>query len=270
MTEEEKLIELNNQLREQLTPENKAYYENILMYLRTKSLFHDELDVEKVLIELLQDILEAQKHNESAEAYFGQNPQAVLDTLLQQLPKISLRKKINLSLIIFTISSGFSLFSSLTKPIPSINLLTLFFNGLISIVFVNLVLYLINRYTFKPNKSKLKEYAAFLLLSFIFIGLTFLSNQFGDFWLSFHVHPMTSLLLVWLALLGVSLWIFIKKKKEYYYAIPSMSLLALLPTLQKIPATAALFYSNTNKIILVIIILVVFYGFSYLGYKKNQ
>lgn len=74
MTKEEKLIEKNNELREQLTPENKEYYEKVLIYLRTKSLFHDELEIENILIELLQDILEAQKNNESAEDYFGKNP----------------------------------------------------------------------------------------------------------------------------------------------------------------------------------------------------
>ena len=270
MTKEEQLIELNNKLREQLTPENKDYYEKVLIYLRTKSIFHNELDVEALLIELLQDILEAQKNNETAENYLGKAPQETLDLLLKQLPQVPLKKKINLSLIVFVISSAFSLFSSLTKPVPSINFLTLILNGIISLVFVSLFFYLINRYTFKPNKSKKIEFLAIFLLSFLFIGLTFLSNYLGDIWLNIRVPAGTSLLIVWLALLIVSLWIIVKKKKEYYYAIPSMALLALLPTLQKIPATAPLFYSKTNKLIFVVLLLVVFYGLSYLNHKKMK
>ncbi|MGL5684567.1 MAG: hypothetical protein ACRCXQ_02090, partial [Vagococcus fluvialis] len=133
MTKEEKLIEKNNELREQLTPENKEYYEKVLIYLRTKSLFHDELEIENILMELLQDILEAQKNNESAEDYFGKTPQEQLDILLNQLPKVSVKKKLSLVFIVFAISTAFSLFSTLTNPIPSINILTIIFNGVISV-----------------------------------------------------------------------------------------------------------------------------------------
>ena len=56
----EQLIEKNNQLREQLSPANKAYYENLLLYLRTKSLSKNDQQVETLLLEILQDMLEAQ------------------------------------------------------------------------------------------------------------------------------------------------------------------------------------------------------------------
>lgn len=268
MTEEEKLIEKNNELREQLTLENKEYYENVLIYLRTKSLFHDELEIENILMELLQDILEAQKNNESAENYFGKHPQEQLDILLKQLPKVSVKKKLSLVFIVFTISTAFSLFSTLTSPIPSINLLTILFNGFISVIFVSLVFYIINRYTFKPNKDKKKEFFIAFLVGFIFIGLTFLSNYFGGFWLSIRVPEMTSLIIVWLALILVSGWIILKKKKESYYFIPAMTMLALVPTLFKLPMTKHLFLSSTNKIIFAVITLIVIYGSMYLGTKK--
>lgn len=268
MTKEEKLIEKNNELREHLTPENKEYYENVLVYLRTKSLFHDELEIENILMELLQDIIEAQKNNESAEDYFGKNPQEQLDRLLNQLTKVPIKKKISLVFIVFAISTAFSLFSTLTSPIPSINLLTILFNGVISVFFVSLVFYMINRYTFKSNKSKKKEFFITFIISFIFIGLTFLSNYIGDFWLSIHVPEITSLIIVWLALIIISSWIIFKKKKESYYFIPSMTMLALVPTLFKLPVTKHLFLSSTNKIIFAVITLIVVYGSMYLGTKK--
>ena len=77
-------------------------------YSFSKSLFHDELEIEQILIELLQDILEAQNHNETAEEYFGKDPQEQLDILLSQLPKIPFKKKVSLISIVFMISSGFS------------------------------------------------------------------------------------------------------------------------------------------------------------------
>lgn len=268
MTEKEKLIEKNNELREQLTPENKKYYENVLIYLRTKSLFHDELAIENILMELLQDILEAQKNNESAESYFGKKPQEQLDIMLKQLPRIPVKKKLSLVFIVFVISTTFSLFSTLANPVPSINLLSILFNGVISVLFVSLIFYLINRYTFKPDKNKKKEFLIVFLVGFTFFTLTFLSNYFGGLWLSIHVPKMTSLIIIWLAVIIISGWIILKKKKDSYYFIPSMIMLALVPTLFKLPMTKHLFLSSTNKIIFAVITLIIVYGSMYLGTKK--
>ncbi|MGL5684397.1 MAG: hypothetical protein ACRCXQ_01225, partial [Vagococcus fluvialis] len=175
---------------------------------------------------------------------------------------------LSLVFIVFAISTAFSLFSTLTNPIPSINILTIIFNGVISVIFVSLVFYLINRYTFKPNSGKKKEFFVAFFVGFIFIGLTFFSNYFGGLWLSIRVPEMTSLFIVWLALIIVSGWIILKKKKESYYFIPSMTMLALVPTLFKLPMTKHLFLSSTNKIIFAVVTLIVVYGSMYLGTKK--
>ncbi len=268
MTKEEKLIEENNVLREKLTPENKEYYEKVLIYIRTKSLFHAELDIELILIELLKDILEAQSNGESAEAFFGENPQPMLDNLLNQLPKIATSKKVKLILLVFGISSLFSLFSSLTKINPSIDILTLIFNGLISLAFVKLVFWVINQFTFKPNTNKKKEYVIAFFISFLFIGLTFVSNYLGSLWLNISVPSMTGLVITWGGLMIYSLWLLLKKKKEYYYSILSLALLNLIPTVQHIPSTKALLATNTNKTIFIVLILGLIYGSMYLNFKK--
>ena len=41
-----KMVAENNELREQLTKENREYYENLLAYLRGKSLLRDDYQVE--------------------------------------------------------------------------------------------------------------------------------------------------------------------------------------------------------------------------------
>ncbi|AWW98363.1 hypothetical protein [Oenococcus oeni] len=82
----EQLIEKNNQLREQLSPANKAYYENLLLYLRTKSLSKNDQQVETLLLEILQDMLEAQAKGISSKDYFGKSPQAYADDMIKVLP----------------------------------------------------------------------------------------------------------------------------------------------------------------------------------------
>lgn len=268
MTKEEKLIEENNELREKLTPENKEYYGKILIYIRTKSLFHAELDIDLILIEILNDILEAQSNGESAEDFFGKKPQPMLDMLLNQLPKITTQKKVKLILMVFGISTLFSLFSSLTKINPSINILTLIFNGVISLVFVKLIFLMINQFTFKPNTNKKKEYVIIFLIGFLFIGLTFISNYVGSLWLNISVPSMTGLVITWGSLIIYSLWILLKKKKEYYYSIVSLTLLNLIPTVQHIPSVKLLLATNTNKTIFIVLILVMVYGSMHLNFNK--
>lgn len=68
----ELLSEQNNHLREKLTPENRKYYEKLLLYLRAKG--KDEVVTEEILLEILQDMLEAQAEGQTAQQYFGTDP----------------------------------------------------------------------------------------------------------------------------------------------------------------------------------------------------
>ncbi|MGO2315522.1 MAG: hypothetical protein ACTH5K_06310, partial [Pseudolactococcus laudensis] len=59
------LIEENNQLREKLNAENKVYYDKILLYMRSTSLFKTDLEIENILLDLLRDLMEVPKNGES-------------------------------------------------------------------------------------------------------------------------------------------------------------------------------------------------------------
>ena len=61
----DKLINENNQLRENLNSENKRYYEDLLVYIRSKSTFNREKDVEQLLLDMLHDLIDAQSNGES-------------------------------------------------------------------------------------------------------------------------------------------------------------------------------------------------------------
>ncbi|MCU4715788.1 hypothetical protein OCE25_26290 [Bacillus cereus] len=82
-------MEQNNKIGEQLSPENKIYYEDILLYMRTFGFFYEELETEQHLMVILQDILEAQKHGESAEEYLGENPKGFDKPSWKSIFKIS-------------------------------------------------------------------------------------------------------------------------------------------------------------------------------------
>ena len=80
------LVKSNATLQESLTKENNEYYGNLVIYVRAMSLFRDEKKSEELLLEVLQDILDAQNQGISAEHYFGRNPKKIADEIIKQLP----------------------------------------------------------------------------------------------------------------------------------------------------------------------------------------
>lgn len=79
------LIDINNQKRTELTPENEKYYSDFLIYIRLQ-FFLSEQQTEEILMELLDHLIEGQNDGKSAEAIFGDNPKEFADDLIQQIP----------------------------------------------------------------------------------------------------------------------------------------------------------------------------------------
>ena len=80
------LIKQNNEKRENLNEENKKYYTDLVLYIRTKLTLSEKL-AEEVLMEMLDHLLEAQEEGKTANQVFGENPQTFADELIEQLPE---------------------------------------------------------------------------------------------------------------------------------------------------------------------------------------
>lgn len=87
------LIEENNRKRELLTPENEAYYSDLLIYIRLQ-LTLSEQQSEEILIEMLDHLLDGQKEGKTANDIFGDDPKAFADEIIEQLPKEDKREVI--------------------------------------------------------------------------------------------------------------------------------------------------------------------------------
>ncbi|MBS4201922.1 DUF1129 family protein [Bacillus sp. FJAT-49732] len=81
-----KLIAENNRKRELLTPENEAYYSDMLIYIRLQMALSEQQS-EEVLMEMLDHLLEGQEEGKTAKDIFGDNPKAFADEIIEQLPK---------------------------------------------------------------------------------------------------------------------------------------------------------------------------------------
>lgn len=107
------MIEENNQLRQRLNDENKAYYNDLLLYLRFQSVSRDEAQIESFLLAVLQDILAAQKDGLSAVDYLGKEPKEVADAFLAEVPR-NFWAVIKLALIAVGSYMGITIFPTLT------------------------------------------------------------------------------------------------------------------------------------------------------------
>lgn len=149
----DKLINENNQLRENLNSENKRYYEDLLVYIRSKSTFNREKDVEQLLLDMLHDLIDAQSNGESAEFYFGRDPKSLADEILKTLPK----HFFDIFKIACYIVIGYVLFftiPNMVDPSRKLDLGNLIIFGILGFIFSITALWLIGKETYQTNKIK--------------------------------------------------------------------------------------------------------------------
>lgn len=88
-----KLIDENNRKRELLTPENEAYYSDLLIYIRLQWRLSEQQS-EEVLMEMLDHLLQGQEEGKTAKDIFGHDPKGFADEIIEHLPKEKKRKAV--------------------------------------------------------------------------------------------------------------------------------------------------------------------------------
>ncbi|MEH7109365.1 DUF1129 family protein [Bacillus sp. JJ1764] len=116
---EKHLIEENNAKRELLTPENKQYYSDMLIYIRLNLSLSQQYS-EEVLMEMLDHLLDGQQEGKTARDIFGDDPKRYADEIIQNLPKEKKRKVIPFILgIVFNLISWMMIARGITILIVS-------------------------------------------------------------------------------------------------------------------------------------------------------
>ncbi|OJG52637.1 hypothetical protein RV06_GL000945 [Enterococcus haemoperoxidus] len=163
------MIKQNNELRKQLNPENKKYYEDILVYIRL-NLNKEEHQTEEVLLEILHDILDAQKNGSSAQDFFGKNPKEISDSILAELPNDSEKYWSKFLFVFFLILLQYNLFDLLLQPVVSIN----WFNTVLPVILliVTAIFGLTSiKYSAFTSDRKKSIFFAFLALFFWLVSI---------------------------------------------------------------------------------------------------
>lgn len=210
----DKLINENNQLRENLNSENKRYYEDLLVYIRSKSTFNREKDVEQLLLDMLHDLIDAQSNGESAEFYFGRDPKSLADEILKTLPK----HFFDIFKIACYIVIGYVLFFTIPYmvfPSSKLDLGNLIIFGILGFIFSITALWLIGKETYQTNK--IKKYTSYAFGIVIFVSLI-IGSIFFKTPLSFRIPGWWGIGII-LILLVITTIIFIIERKRMPFLI---------------------------------------------------
>ncbi|HDR7512428.1 DUF1129 domain-containing protein [Bacillus toyonensis] len=251
------LVEKNNKLREQLSPENKVYYEDILMYMRTFGFFYEELETEQHLMAILQDILEAQKHGESAEEYFGKNPKEIVNQLTKQFEKPSWHSMFKISGLIFLISTFYVIVGSFTAPTLQVNVLVILLNGIFSVALVYGIFKLLHLSIYmKMQLPKLIKFFVVWIMAMIPFGVFFLIRLYT---------PKQGIVKIgapfdWIAILVIlivsTVYVIFKKKRELFGGLTFVITLGIFGLLLRIPQTKEFFQDGKNQTFVILGIIV--------------
>lgn len=266
------LIEENNQLREKLSAENKVYYDKILLYMRSTSLFKTDLEIENILLDLLRDLMEVQKNGESASEYFGKNPQEMCQELLDNTSQVSFKNI--LKTLVPIVGGGLlaSTFFGVFNPVLTIN----FFHLILEMIVVSVAVWLSFRHMKKTafkrqDKFKLRDFVPiflnYSLVVLVISGIFLLSILFmSDFLVVTIPAPYDMFLIIFLTVM-LFVWEVMTKSKWFKILLPVFLIMGILTTLARtaLGKGLILYFSESEMrmvVVLIIVYIIVMLAFS--------
>ncbi|MGM0215974.1 hypothetical protein [Enterococcus sp. AZ109] len=240
--------ELNAELQKELTVDNEQFYVNLLIYVRAKTMIRDHEKAEELLLEILQDILEAQEQGISAEEYFGKNPKQIADEMIANLP-INVWDAVKLGLVAITSYLVVTFFPTMVFPDKAIDLGKLLIGGLAATVFAILAMKLLG-YSAYRYQSKFWRLVPYLFVAVGLIGcialLDFISTP-----LTISISPTIGILLILLMSAIVAGLFYKEKDKDLWLPfIPPLTCNAIGGIIFRLDAFSGLLNSKRGALII--------------------
>ncbi|MER2226437.1 MAG: hypothetical protein ABS916_05215 [Carnobacterium sp.] len=263
------LIKANATLQESLTKENNEYYGNLVIYVRAMSLFRDEKKSEELLLEVLQDILDAQNQGVSAEHYFGRNPKKIADEIIKQLP-INLLDILKIFLSSLGVYSIICILPALILPEKGLDIGRFTVIGIYWMLFSIFGLWIlgINLYRFKNKLFKL----FFLLLLGVGVTIGFTLGSYVSTPLKLNLNGNLGIFII-ISISVILLYLFYKEtdKKLWSFFIPVLVTSAILGIMVRLDTFSDLLHTKEGKtgtMTVLIIILFLQYLLIFLNNRK--
>lgn len=260
MNKAQLLIKQNNELRKQLNFENNAFYSDFLVYMRLSSFSKSEIEVENILLEILQDIIDAQNEGINANEYFGKDAKLVADDILKSV-KINPKETLKLSGFIVFVFIIMTLLPSLIVIENTFDLGAVTLTGIYMLVFIQVYLkhitngiYLIKR----AIKNKIVRLIIYYVISLALIAPVFLIMIFVKTPIRFQLQGITGVSVILVIMLGFTCWWLKSTNRKVDFPIYFAALLyGSLALIIRIPVIANWFNaSSTGKIVNISIIII--------------
>lgn len=215
------MIKENNTLREQMTPFNRSFFEDMIIAMRASRV--ESQYAEELLLEAAKHMLQEQNKGKNAKQVFGENPEAYFKEIMDSVPAPPIRSKLNDYLMIswaaltglfaiMAIGGLILLWSNGSAGMfGEISLFTLLVVGIGSIILIELLMKWMSSLsesdTPKGKPFNIKEFGIYIGISVIviYVGM-FLDRLLPDIAIS----PWVSLVLFLIGAMGLK-FIFFKK-----------------------------------------------------------
>lgn len=111
-------LDAMNQLKKVLGPADQDYFEKLRGYMGMSSLLKDEKAINQQLYQMHLDFMNAQEDGLSAEEFFGNDPKAMADQLLEEIPRTSFKTFFQYVGIVAVIIWGTRFLSDFSESAP--------------------------------------------------------------------------------------------------------------------------------------------------------
>lgn len=263
------LIKENAKLQELLNPINEEYYGNLLIYVRSNSVFKDEKILEEALLEILQDILDAQENGETAEDYFVKQPKEIADALLKEVP-ISIGNGVHLAVAVLFVYALITVIPSLASPNTLLDVGKLLIGSIYWTILAIIIVWQIGNNIYTTKRTFKKYLAIFLTIMFIILGISL--SIFFKTSLTLDTEGLVGISIIAVILLSCGIF-FLRQthKKELTPFVPIMLTTAIIGVLYRIPVSQEFLTSNLGKGLVatcMLLSLISFYVLLHRGVKK--
>lgn len=154
-----------NTMETQLTPTDKAWFDELREYTTLAGLMRDETAINAQLFAMMSDLVAAEQDGVSAESLFGQAPKEMADALIKQLPPARWQTNLGLVGITFGITWAFQLIGgSVINGKMVLNLLTFLAVPALTIVVIFGLLALIRSQIYATARLLRSKVGGFLVL----------------------------------------------------------------------------------------------------------
>ncbi len=245
--------------------------------MRLGSITKKETVVENILLEILEDILDAQRENIDANKYFGKSPKMVADDILKSIPNC-ITDTVKLAMTGLFSFAIMTLLPVLANPNAKIDLGNMILAGIYTCLASMLILKQIARSIYVINRfmsNKVVRYVTYFVLASAILAPVYLILFFVKTPLIFSLNGLTGVMVSVLIMAGFIVWWLRSNDRKFNFPMLFAALVfGILSLIIRIPSVQDIIFRSqfgkNSYAIIIIVALASFYVVSHIAHKNKE